>query len=96
MGSVFHGGLMDSYQVKLIEIADELARLGMASIGAGDEQRYLRRFRTIYQHLATTVETSQGGAMPNPMMGMDPFTRTPEQVRDMLDKTEGNLRELDR
>ena len=87
---------MDGYQVKLIEIADELARLGMASMSAGDEQRYLRRFRTIYQHLATTVETSQGGTTPNPMMGMEPFMRTPQQVQDLIDKTEGNLRELDR
>lgn len=88
---------MDSYQVKLIEIADELVRLGLGqSLSAGDEQRYLRRFRTIYRHLATSVETSGGGATPNPMMGMDPFMRTPEQVQDLLDRTEGNLRELDR
>jgi hypothetical protein len=91
------GGFMESYQVKLIEIANELARLGMgASMSAGDEQRYLRRFRTIYQHLASTVETSQGGVTPNPMMGMDPFMRGPEQVQDLLDRTEGNLRELER
>jgi hypothetical protein len=88
---------MDGYQVKLIEIADELARLGLGiPLSAGDEQRYLRRFRTIYRHLATSVETSQGGATPNPMMGIDPFMRTPEQVQDLIDKTEGNLRELDR
>jgi hypothetical protein len=88
---------MESYQVKLIEIADELARLGMGpSLSAGDEQRYLRRFRTIYRHLASSVETSQGGAMPNPMMGMDPFIRTPDQVQDLLDRSESNLGELDR
>jgi len=88
---------MDGYHVKLIEIADELARIGMgSSIGPGDEQRYLRRFRTIYQHLATTIETSQGGTVANPMMGMDPYMRTPDQVRDLLDRTEGNLRELER
>jgi hypothetical protein len=88
---------MDGYHVKLIEIADELARIGLgASLASGDEQRYLRRFRTIYQHLAGTIETSQGGVTPNPMMAMDPFMRTPEQVQDILDRTEGNLRELDR
>jgi hypothetical protein len=88
---------MDGYQVRLIEIANELARLGMSNpLSPGDEQRYLRRFRTIYQHLATSVETSQGGANPNPMVGMDPFMRTPEQVRDLQDRTDANLRELDR
>jgi len=25
-----------------------------------------------------------------------PFMRTPQQVQDLIDKTEGNLRELDR
>ena len=85
------------YQVKLIEIADELARIGMGTpLATGDEQRYLRRFRTIYQHLATSVETSQGGSIPNPMMGMEQFMRSPAQVQDLIDKTEGNLRELDR
>jgi hypothetical protein len=88
---------MDGYQTKLIEIADELARVGMGTpIGLGDEQRYLRRFRTIYRHLATTVETSLGGSSPNPMMGMEPFIRTPDQVQDLLDRTEANLREIER
>jgi hypothetical protein len=87
---------MDGYHVKLIEIADELARLGMASLSPDDEQRYLHRFRTIYRHLAATIETSPGGVTPNPMMGMDPFMRTPEQVQDPLDRSEANLRELDR
>ena len=86
---------MDSYQVKLIEIADELARIGLELTGPVDEQRYLRRFRTIYQYLAASVETSQGGMTPNPMMGMDPFMRTPEQVRELLDWTESKLQELD-
>ena len=88
---------METYHIKLIEIADELARIGMSSpLGPGDEQRYLRRFRTLYQHLASSVETSQGGVTPNPMMGMDPFMRTPEQVQDLLDRSDANLRELDR
>jgi len=51
---------------------------------------------TIYQHLATTVEKSGGGTAPNPMMGMDAFMRTPEQVRDLIDRSEANLSELDR
>jgi hypothetical protein len=90
---------MDGYQTKLIEIADELSRVGMGTpIGLGDEQRYLRRFRTIYRHLATTVETSLGGSTPNPMMGMgmEPFMRTPDQVQDLLDRTDANLREIER
>jgi hypothetical protein len=28
------------------------------------------------------------------MMGMDPFMRTPEQVTELLDRTEANVREL--
>jgi hypothetical protein len=88
---------MEDYRVKLIEMARDIAMLPFgASIPSGEEQRFLRRFRTIYQHLATTVETSGGGTTPNPMMGMDPFMRTPEQVRDLLDRSEGNLSELDR
>lgn len=86
---------MEDYRVRLIEIARELALLGTGSpMGPGDEARFLRRFRTIFQHLATTVETSGGGMVPNPMMGMDPFGRTPEQVRDLLDRSEANLTEL--
>jgi hypothetical protein len=86
---------MDDYRVKLIDLAHELAQLGIgSSLGPGDEVRFLRRFRAIYQHLATTVETSGGGVIPNPMMGMDPYGRTPEQVRDLLDRSEANLTEL--
>ncbi len=89
---------MDDYRVKLIEIARELAGLPFgATVGAGDEDRFLRRFRTFYQHLAVSVETSSGGTAINPMaMGMDPYMRTPEQVTEMLDRTDANLREIDR
>jgi hypothetical protein len=86
---------MEDYRIRLIDIARELALLGTGTpLSAGDEARFLRRFRTIYQHLATTVETSGGGVTPSPMMGMDPFGRTPEQVRDLLDRSEANLTEL--
>jgi hypothetical protein len=88
---------MDDYRIRLIEIARELALLGSGTtLAVGDEARFLRRFRTIYQHLAATVETSGGGVTPNPMMGMDPFMRTPDQVRDLLDQSEAHLTELGR
>ncbi len=83
---------MEDYRVKLIDIARELA-----GPSVGDEEGFLRRFRTFYQHLAVTVETSAGGTAINPMamnMGMDPFMRTPEQVTELLDRTDANLREL--
>jgi hypothetical protein len=79
---------MEDYRVRLIEIASELA--GSRS----DPAAFLRRFRTYYQHLAVSVETSTGGSTVNPMMGMDPFMRTPEQVTELLDRTEANVREL--
>jgi hypothetical protein len=84
------GGIgMDDYRVRLIELARDLAG------PMQDEAAFLRRFRAIYQHLAVTVETSAGGAQINPMaMGMDPFMRTPEQVTELLDRSDANLREL--
>ena len=89
---------MEDYRVKLIDIARELAALPFgAGVGSGDEETYLRRFRTFYQHLAASVETSGGGTPFNPMpMAMDPFMRTPDQVTELLDRTDANLRELDR
>lgn len=85
---------MEDYRVRLIDIARELS-----GPSVGDEEGFLRRFRTFYQHLAVTVETSGGGTNINPMtmgMGMDPFMRTPEQVTELLDRTDANLRELGR
>ena len=83
---------MEDYRSKLIDIARELA-----GASAGDEEGFLRRFRTYYQHLAVTVETSGGGTNINPMaMGMDPYMRTPEQVTELLDRTDANLREMGR
>jgi len=88
---------MEDYRVTLVQMAREMAMLPFnSSLSAGDEPRFLRRFRTIYQHLATTVETSGGGATPNPMMGMDPFMRSPDQVRDLIDRSDANLSELER
>jgi hypothetical protein len=88
---------MEDYRVTLVQMAREMAMLPFGSaLSAGDEPRFLRRFRTIYQHLAITVETSGGGAMPNPMMGMDPFMRSPDQVRDLIDRSDANLSELER
>jgi hypothetical protein len=85
---------MEDYRNRLIDLARELA-----GPSVGDEEGFLRRFRTYYQHLAVTVETSGGGTSINPMtmnMGMDPFMRTPEQVTELLDRTDANLRELGR
>jgi len=83
---------MEDYRSKLIDIARELA-----GASTGDEEGFLRRFRTYYQHLAVTVETSGGGTNINPMaMGMDPYMRTPEQVTELLDRTDANLREMGR
>jgi hypothetical protein len=83
---------MEDYRVRLIDIARDLA-----GGSTGDEEGFLRRFRTFYQHLAVTVETTAGGTNINPMaMGMDPFMRTPEQVTELLDRTDANLRELGR
>jgi hypothetical protein len=80
---------MEDYRAKLIDIARELAG------PMNDEVLFLRRFRTFYQHLAVTVETSGGGTTVNPMaMGMDPYMKTPEQITDLLDRTDANLREL--
>jgi hypothetical protein len=80
---------MEDYRAKLIDIARELAG------SPADEVVFLRRFRAFYQHLAVTVETSGGGTTVNPMaMGMDPYMRTPEQVTDLLDRTDANVREL--
>lgn len=88
---------MEDYRVTLVQMAREIAMLPFGpSLSGGDEQRFLRRFRAIYQHLAITVETSGGGATPNPMMGMDPFMRSPDQVRDLIDRSDANLSELER
>ena len=46
----------DGARVKLIEIADVLAR--STPLNATDRKNYLARFRTYYRHLAATVETS--------------------------------------
>jgi len=45
----------DGAAVKLIEIADEMARIGQAM--NPDPKVILERFRTCYRHLAATVET---------------------------------------
>jgi hypothetical protein len=88
---------MEDYRVKLIQIAYDIATATTnGSVAAGDEARFLRRFRTVYQHLAVSVETTGGGVEPNPMMGMDPFGRTPTQVTDLLERSDANLNELDR
>ena len=82
---------MDDYHSRLIQIAFDLATGGTGRVEPGEQVAFLRRFRTIYRHLAVTVETSGGGTEPNPMMGMDPFMRTPAQVQELLDRSDASL-----
>lgn len=52
---------LDASRVQLIQMAKELAELGTGSgPSAGNEDRYLERFRAIYDHLAATVFTTSG------------------------------------
>lgn len=49
------------YRVRLIELANDLARLGLpASLDGmvGHETEFLNRFRAAYRHLKWTVEAS--------------------------------------
>ena len=75
------------YQVELVKIADRLATQG----GAG-EADYLRRFRTIYRHLAASVV---GVSMESGMMGMGmpPGFPQPNAV-EILQKTDQELDSL--
>jgi hypothetical protein len=90
------GGSVEDYRVRLIQIAFDLATAGTGRIDPGAQAAFLRQFRTIYRHLAATVETSAGGVEPSPMMGMDPFMRTPAQVQELLDSTDAGIEELGR
>ena len=87
---------MEDYRVRLIQIAFDLATAGTGRIEPGAQAAIQRKFRTIDRHLAATVETSTGGVEPNPMMGMDPFMRTPAQVQELLDTTDASIEELGR
>ena len=45
----------DQSRVELVKVARQLAEVGTAGASAGQEDRYLERFRAIYDHLAATV-----------------------------------------
>ena len=58
------------YRTKLIEIAERYA-----ADGAKDEVDFLRRFRTIYRHLITTVDGTAND------LGMNPFGPMPMEFQ---------------
>ena len=81
------------YRVKLIELAWE-----MASGTAADDADRLRRFRTIYRHLAATVDGTMAelGIGPfGPMMSGMPGMPTPDTF-GLLDRTDRDLGGLGR
>ena len=83
---------MDPYfghQLKLIEIADGLAR----SAPDQSEEEYLRRFRAVYRHLAATVH----GAMQEAGMWPGAFGPTgpmPPNIGEFLNRTDEDLSSL--
>jgi hypothetical protein len=79
------------YQTELVKIADRLAGRPEAQ----DDSAYLRRFRTIYRHLATSVvgvsiESGMLGAMG---MGMPQGFPQPS-ASELLQKTDDELDHL--
>jgi hypothetical protein len=88
------GGEMDPYlpyQVELVKIADRLA----TRAGEDDTVAYLRRFRTIYRHLAASVVgvSMESGIMA--AMGM-PSGFSQPNPSDILGKTDEELDDLRR
>ena len=80
-------GHVRPYQMELVRIADRLAQAGEP-----DDVRYLRRFRTIYRHLAASVigvSIEAGSAMPTGMPGIPSPHAT-----EILEKTEKELDNL--
>jgi hypothetical protein len=81
------------YHVKLIELAQN-----MALEGAADQTAFLRRFRTIYRHLAATVDGATmdlgfGPFGPGVMSGMPGMPGMPD-VGKLLEKTDNDLGSL--
>lgn len=77
------------YHVKLIELAQN-----MALEGADDQASFLRRFRTIYRHLAASVDgaTMDFGFGPfGPMMSGMPGMPGMPDVDKLLEKTDNDL-----
>jgi hypothetical protein len=78
------------YQIELVKIADRLASQG----GDGSEAGYLRRFRTIYRHLAASVIGVSIEAGINAMaMGYPPGMQAPDATQ-LLAKTDEDLGSL--
>jgi hypothetical protein len=78
------------YHVKLIELAQN-----MALEGADDQASFLRRFRTIYRHLAASVDgaTIDLGIGPFGPIGMPGMPGMPD-VGKLLEKTDNDLGSL--
>lgn len=79
------------YHVKIIELA-----YGMAVAEAGTDAETLRRFRTIYRHMAATVDGSLGelGFGPfGPMSGM-PGIQQPPDTSKVFEATDKELEGL--
>ncbi len=79
------------YHVKLIELAYQ-----MASAKATSEADLLRRFRTIYRHMAATVDgamAEMGFGPYGPMMSGMPGMRSPDASKALsaTDTEIGNL-----
>jgi len=76
------------YQMELVKIADRLASQG----GDQSEAAYLRRFRTIYRHLAASV-SSVGIETGMAAFGMGPGFPQPNAT-DVMAKTAEELDDL--
>lgn len=77
------------YQMELVKIADRLA----TQPGGQSESDYLRRFRTIYRHLAASVAGVSIEAGLGMAMGMPPGFPQPNAT-ELLEKTDRELQGL--
>jgi hypothetical protein len=76
------------YQMELVKIADRLATRADQS-----DADYLRRFRIIYRHLATSVAAVSIEAGLGMAMGMPPGFSSPDATK-LLERTEKELDSL--
>jgi hypothetical protein len=88
-------GMLD-YRVKLIEMARDIALAGTGAkeVSGGREVAFLRKFRAAYHYLAATVEATGASPFPPGMMG-ESYMRSPEQTRELLQRTEEGLNTFD-
>ncbi len=73
------------YHVKLIDIAEQMARQQ-----ANTYPEFLRKFRTIYRHLAATVDGVMAETGYGPYGGMP----TPPNVAQVLEETDKEIESL--